>query len=78
MDDSEKRDDVPSHSLSYEETPIIDPSSGHVTPEPSLDAEHIDDDPSSVVPEAAQVFGSQPSVEIPRQVQENPPAPPKK
>jgi len=65
-DPTVKKDEAPS-SLTYEETPIIHPVDDHVGGVPmSQDIKEMDDDPASVVPEAAQVFGSQPSVELPR------------
>jgi hypothetical protein len=62
MDEPLKQNSENKSSLSYEETPIIDPVSGEVASDQASVSASEHEDAASVVPEAARVFQSPPGV----------------
>jgi len=76
MEDPVQNTDTKPVELTYEETPIIEPVLNRA-PETYSDLAQ-QDDVKSVVPEATQVFGNQPSVESARVIPEGPALPPSK
>lgn len=87
MDESLKQNPEKKPSLSYEETPIIDPVSGEVAPaQTHLSTSEQEDEVASVVPEASRVFQPPPEItqrndplsEGPQVTEEHSKKPPKK
>lgn len=64
MDNPAEKTSSDLHTLTYEETPIIHPVGDHSVENVAASDVPEPEDPSSVVPEAAQVFRSEPAVEL--------------